>query len=184
MSSHFLRCILEELQMKLLMYLSTDGLITLCYVSKCIRDLVLMMPLFSIFLHFLRCTRSCDKKSDYCRGCSRVCEFFFFFECNAFSNLCVCSVGTHLDCRSSDRLDLDVFFNKCLWYPRRLYQRWWKVFLFSKFWICRRFVRSFLFSSYQNVFRWYSWVFFRFSFSSYFVWWTKNNSKHFKVRLR
>ena len=27
--------------MKLLMYLSTDDLITLCYVSKCIRNLVL-----------------------------------------------------------------------------------------------------------------------------------------------
>ena len=33
----------------------------------------------------------------------------FFFECNAFSNLCVCSVGSYLDCSSSDGLDLDVF---------------------------------------------------------------------------
>ena len=32
-----------------------------------------------------------------------------FFECNSFSNLCVCSVGSYLDCSSSDRLDLDVF---------------------------------------------------------------------------
>ena len=31
------------------------------------------------------------------------------FECNAFSNLSVCSVGTYLDCTSSYRLDLDVF---------------------------------------------------------------------------
>ena len=67
------------------------------------------MSLFSICLHFLRCTRSCDKKSNYCRGCSRVREKNFFFECNAFSNLSVCSVGTYLDCSSSYRLDLDVF---------------------------------------------------------------------------
>ena len=67
------------------------------------------MSLFSICLHFLRCTRSSDKKSNYCRGCSRVREKFFF-ECNAFSNLSVCSVGTYLDCSSSDLLDLDVFY--------------------------------------------------------------------------
>ena len=101
--------------MKLLMYLSTDDLITLCYVSKCIRDLVLTMSLFSICLHFLRCSRSCDKKSNYCRGCSRVREVVvFFFESNAFSNLCICSVGTYLDCSSSARFDLDVFsLNAC-----------------------------------------------------------------------
>ena len=66
------------------------------------------MSLLSFCLHFLRCTRSCDKKSNYCWGCSRVRENFFF-ECNAFSNLSVCSVGTYLDCSSSDCLDLDVF---------------------------------------------------------------------------
>ena len=32
-----------------------------------------------------------------------------FFEYNAFSNMSVCSVGTYLDCSSSDHLDLDVF---------------------------------------------------------------------------
>ena len=40
-SSNILPYILEELQMKFLMYLGTEDLITLCYVSKCIRDLVL-----------------------------------------------------------------------------------------------------------------------------------------------
>ena len=122
------------------MYLRTEDLIRLCYVSKWIRDLVLRnfnqifcistgfcsvehwsnlikkscfsliddihnqsffddtffgynfdfeenyfklkkefrhMSLFSICLHFLRCTRSCDKKSNYCRICSRVREKFF-----------------------------------------------------------------------------------------------------------
>ena len=66
------------------------------------------MSLFSVCLHFLRCTRSCDKKSNFCRVCSRVHDNVFF-ECNAFSNLCVCSVGSYLDCSSSDGLDLDVF---------------------------------------------------------------------------
>ena len=62
------------------------------------------------FSAFFNKYRSCDKKSNYCRGCSRVCDFFFFFECNAFSNLNVCSVGTYLHCSSSDDLDLDVFY--------------------------------------------------------------------------
>ena len=138
--------------MKLLMYLSTDNLITLCYVSKCIRDLVLTnfhqifristgfcsvkywldlikkncfhliddihnqiffdetffnynfdfeenyfklpkkfrhMSLFSICLHFLRCTRSCDKKSNYSRGCSRVRENFFL-------NVMLFQIGVYL----------------------------------------------------------------------------------------
>ena len=68
------------------------------------------MSSFSICLHFLRCTRSCNNKSNYCRACSRICEKnFFFFECNAFLKLCVFSVRSYLDCSSSDRLDLDVF---------------------------------------------------------------------------
>ena len=46
------------------------------------------MSLFSICLHFLRCTRSCDNKANYCRVCSRVREKFFM-DCNAFSSLCV-----------------------------------------------------------------------------------------------
>ena len=46
------------------------------------------MSLFSICLHFLRCTRSCDNKANYCRVCSRVHEKFFM-DCNAFSSLCV-----------------------------------------------------------------------------------------------
>ena len=66
------------------------------------------MSLFSICLHFLRCTRSCDKKSSYCRVCSRVRENFFF-ECNAFLNLCLCVYGTYLNMNNSHRIDLDVF---------------------------------------------------------------------------
>ena len=66
------------------------------------------LSLFSICLHFLRCVRSCDKKSNYCRSCSRVRENFVY-ECNAFSNLRVCLFESYLDINTSDRLDLDIF---------------------------------------------------------------------------
>ena len=65
------------------------------------------MSLFLICLHFLRCTRSCDRKSNYCRVCTRVREKFFF-ECNAFSSLCVCACGTYLHKNNSHRTNLDV----------------------------------------------------------------------------
>ena len=66
------------------------------------------MSLFSICLHFLRCTRSCDKKSYYCLLCSRVHENLFF-ECNAVSKLRVCPYGSYLDMKSCHCLELDVF---------------------------------------------------------------------------
>ena len=52
------------------------------------------MFLFSIRLHSLRFTRSCDIKSYYCHLCSRVGENLFF-ERNAFSKLCVCPYGSY-----------------------------------------------------------------------------------------
>ena len=170
-SANILRCILEELSTIFLTYLKTQDLITLCYASKCIRNLILKifgrifsistgfcsteqwlnlikkncfaliddvhsqsfsdetffnysfdfeencfklirefrhMSLFSICLHFLRCRRSCDRKSNYCRVCSRVHENFLF-ECNASSSLCVCACGTYLHLNNSHRIDLDVF---------------------------------------------------------------------------
>ena len=66
------------------------------------------MSLFSICLHFLRCVRSCEKKPNYCRLCSRVCEKCFM-ECNAFSSLPVCAYGTYLFLENFHRTDLDVF---------------------------------------------------------------------------
>ena len=65
------------------------------------------MSLFLICLHFLRCTRSCDRKSNYCRVCTRVRDKIFF-ECNAFSSLCVCACGTYLHMNNSHRTNLDV----------------------------------------------------------------------------
>ena len=61
------------------------------------------MSLFSVCLHFLRCWRSCEKKSGYCKLCSRVRENTFY-EYNAFLS-------------SSKRIDLDVFLNKPAYFP-------------------------------------------------------------------
>ena len=66
------------------------------------------MSLFSICLYFLRCTRSCDKKSNYCRACSRVPEIFFL-DCNAISDLAVCTYGTYLHMNNFHRVNLDAF---------------------------------------------------------------------------
>ena len=66
------------------------------------------LSLFSICLHFLRCVRRCDKKSNYCRSCSRVWEKKNY-ECNAFANLRVCLFESYLDIKTSDYLVLDVF---------------------------------------------------------------------------
>ena len=66
------------------------------------------MSLFSICLRFLRCTRSFDKKANYCRICSRVHEKNFM-EFNAFHSLCYCAYGTCLGLHNHHRVDLDVF---------------------------------------------------------------------------
>ena len=66
------------------------------------------MSLFSICLHFLRCVRSCGKKPNYCRLCSRICENFFI-ESNAFLCLTVCAYGTYMFLENVYTIDLDVF---------------------------------------------------------------------------
>ena len=69
------------------------------------------MSLFSVCLHFLRCQRSCEKKSGYCKMCSRVKENTFY-DYNAFLNLKVSRMDDYLDTSSSERNDLDVFLNR------------------------------------------------------------------------
>ena len=66
------------------------------------------MSLFSICLHFLRCVRSCDKKPNYCRLCSRVCENFLW---NVMLFRVCQSVLMELTCfwKNFYRTDLDVF---------------------------------------------------------------------------
>ena len=64
--------------------------------------------LFFICLHFLSCVRSCDKRSHYCKICSRFRDYHFV-ETNAYGNLMVCFSTKILDLTTSHRIDLDVF---------------------------------------------------------------------------
>ena len=66
------------------------------------------MSLFSVCLHFLRCRRSSEKKSGYCKVCLKVRENTFY-DYNAFLSLKVSDIDNYLDISSSRRIDLDVF---------------------------------------------------------------------------
>ena len=74
------------------------------------------MSLFSVCLHFLRCRRSCDKKSGYCKMCSRV-RKNTFYDYNAFLSLKVSRKDDYLDIGSSERVDLNVFLNRPAYFP-------------------------------------------------------------------
>ena len=74
------------------------------------------MSLFSVCLHFLKCRRSCEKKSGYCKMCSRVRENTFY-DYNAFLGLKVSHVDDYLGIRSSEKIDLDVFLNRPAYFP-------------------------------------------------------------------
>ena len=56
---------------------------------------------------FFSCVRSCDKKSHYCKICSRVRDYHFV-KTNAYGNLMVCFSTKILDLTTSHRIDLDV----------------------------------------------------------------------------
>ena len=70
------------------------------------------LSLFSVFMHFLRCIRSCERvhtAPTYCKVCSRVVDFHFNSRTH-FRNIHVTSEGTTLLRLSSDTVcDLDVF---------------------------------------------------------------------------
>ena len=70
------------------------------------------LSLFSVFMHFLRCIRSCERvhtTPTYCKVCSRVVDFHFNSGTH-FRNIHVTSEGTTLLRLSSDTVcDLDVF---------------------------------------------------------------------------
>ena len=75
------------------------------------------MSLFSVCLHFLRCRRSCGKKSGDCKLCSRVRETTFY-EYNAFLSSKVSSdTDNFLNISSSERVDLDLFLSKPAYFP-------------------------------------------------------------------
>ena len=74
------------------------------------------MSLFSVCLHFLKCRRSREKKSGYCKVFSRVMENTFY-EYNAFLSLKVTYIDDYLNISSSERIDLDIFLNKPAYFP-------------------------------------------------------------------
>ena len=74
------------------------------------------MSLFSVCLHFLRCWRSCKKKSGYCRVCLRVRDNTLY-EYNAFLSLKVSYSDDYLDISRSERIDLNVLLNKPAYFP-------------------------------------------------------------------
>ena len=67
------------------------------------------MSLFSVCLHFLRCRRSCDRKANYCKICSRVRDNDFY-DIDQFSNVTLLSFPSYLDVQIEERVDFDVFF--------------------------------------------------------------------------
>ena len=66
------------------------------------------MSLFSVCLHFLRCRRSCEKKPNYCKSCSRVCDNDYY-DVDKFSDVHLTSFPSNLDIFSTDRADFDLF---------------------------------------------------------------------------
>ena len=75
------------------------------------------MSLFSVCMHFLRCRRSCEKLSGYCKMCLRVRENTFY-EYNVFLSLKVSSnTDNYLNISSSERIDLDVFLTRPVYFP-------------------------------------------------------------------
>ena len=73
------------------------------------------MSLSSDCLHSLRCRRSCEKLSGYCKMCSRVRDNTFY-EYNALLSLKV-NTDDYLNISSSERIDLDVFLTKPTYFP-------------------------------------------------------------------
>ena len=69
------------------------------------------MSLFSVYLHFLRCRRSCDRKANYCKICSRVRDNDFY-DIDKFSDVALLSFPSYLDIQSEERVDFDVFCAK------------------------------------------------------------------------
>ena len=67
------------------------------------------MSLFSACFHFLRCRRSCEKKPDYCKSCSRVRDNDYY-DVDKFSDVHLTSFLRYLEMLSTDRVDFDFFF--------------------------------------------------------------------------
>ena len=67
------------------------------------------LSLFSVYMHFLRCQRSCETTdAGYCRMCSRVRDNEFY-EYNALLNVTVSNVVDYLSMICCESIDFDVF---------------------------------------------------------------------------
>ena len=82
------------------------------YEDRLLALVDLSLSLFSVFMHFLRCIRSCERVPNsptYCKVCSRVVDFHFNPR-TYFRNIHVTSEGITLLRLSSDKVcELDVF---------------------------------------------------------------------------
>ena len=69
------------------------------------------MSLFSVCFYFLRCRRSCVRKANYCKICSRACDNEYY-DIDKFSNVALLLFPSYLDIQSEERVDSDVFLCK------------------------------------------------------------------------
>ena len=71
------------------------------------------LSLFSVFLHFLTCIKSCENMWNipvYCKLCSRVPDHTFV-SCNCYGKLLITFGSSELDLTTDHRIDLDVFLS-------------------------------------------------------------------------
>ena len=93
------------------------------------------LSLFSVFLHFLRCIKSCENMWNipvYCKLCSRVPDHIFV-PCNCYGNLLIIFGSSVLDLTTDHRIDLDVFLSNADVNPRSYTKDNGKCFFFQSF---------------------------------------------------
>ena len=91
------------------------------------------LSLFSVFLHFLKCIKSCENMWNipvYCKLCSRVPDHTFV-PCNCYGNLLIIFGSSVLDLPTDHRIDLDVFLSNADVNPRSYTEDNGKFFFFS-----------------------------------------------------
>ena len=92
------------------------------------------LSLFSVFLHFLRCIKSCENMWNipvYCKLCSRVPDHTFV-PCNCYGNLLIIFGSSVLDLTTDHRIDLDVFLSNADVNPRSYTKNNGKSFFFNR----------------------------------------------------
>ena len=90
------------------------------------------LSLFSVFLHFLKCIKSCENMWNipvYCKLYSRVPDHTFV-PCNCYGNLLIIFGSSVLDLTTDHRIDLDVFLSNADVNPRSYTEDNGKCFFF------------------------------------------------------